>query len=83
MIIFRLVELLKTTGDDPRFREALGEAISYAVNDVLMRKETSDRLRMFAYFLLESESKEDQGVKGLIDLIVQRAMKRYKCLVAE
>lgn len=36
--IIRLIELLKVTGEDQRFRAALSESLAYAINDILMRK---------------------------------------------
>jgi hypothetical protein len=30
--------MLKKTGDDPKFRSALSDALAYGANDVIMRK---------------------------------------------
>lgn len=51
----RVAEILKNAGMDPNFRAAFANAFAYAFNDVLMRKDTTDKIRMFLLFLIETE----------------------------
>ena len=51
----RVAEILKTASLDPSFRAAFANAFAFAFNDVLMRKDTTEKIRMFILFLIETE----------------------------
>ncbi|KAM3131946.1 hypothetical protein pb186bvf_015959 [Paramecium bursaria] len=67
-----VIQIFKDTGDDQRFRESLSNAFQYAFNDVLMRKETSDQLKLFILFLMQQESKDEINMKSLVDVILSQ-----------
>lgn len=46
-IYLRVAEILRNAGMDPGFREAFANAFSFAFTDVLLRKDTTEKLRMF------------------------------------
>ena len=51
----RVAEILKTAGMDPSFRAAFANALSYAFNDVILRQDTTEKIRMFLFFLMEHD----------------------------
>lgn len=63
-----IVNLMKTAINDDRCRAALSSAAGATVNDILMDKETLEKLKFFIYFVLESETSSQNGsVKQIID----------------
>lgn len=63
-----IIELLKNSINDKRCRAALTAAFGATVNDMLMDKETLEKLKFFVYFVLESETSSQNGsVKQIID----------------
>lgn len=58
-IYLRVAEILKNAGMDPGFREAFANAFAFAFNDVLLRKDTTEKLRMFLQFLIETEKSQE------------------------
>ncbi|CAD8153852.1 unnamed protein product [Paramecium pentaurelia] len=71
-----VAEILKNAGMDPNFRAAFANAFAYAFNDVLMRKDTTDKIRMFLLFLIETEKSQEQGIKGFIDMIIDKLLNK-------
>lgn len=62
---------------DERCRSSLSSAVGSTVNDILMDKETLEKLKLFTYFLLESESSSQNGsIKQVIDMVVDNVMKK-------
>ncbi|CAD8072827.1 unnamed protein product [Paramecium primaurelia] len=78
-----VAEILKNAGMDPSFRAAFANAFAYAFNDVLMRKDTTDKIRMFLLFLIETEKSQEQGIKGFIDMIIDKLLNKKTMISKE
>ncbi|KAL4438819.1 hypothetical protein ABPG74_013492 [Tetrahymena malaccensis] len=72
-----IVELFKNAIADERCKSQLTATLGSTVNDILMDKDTLEKLKLFTYFLLESESKSQNGsIKQMIDMVVDNVMKK-------
>ncbi|CAD8065991.1 unnamed protein product [Paramecium sonneborni] len=69
-----VAEILKNAGMDPSFRAAFANAFSYAFNDVILRQDTTEKIRMFLFFLMEHDKKQEQGIKGFIDMVIAKLL---------
>ena len=62
---------------DQRCRSSLAAAMAASANEMLMDKETLEKLKLFTYFLLESESSSQNGsIKQMIDMVVDNVIKK-------
>ena len=76
-----LVDLCRDCFQQPRMQVAVKEMLAHAMYEVLMDRETVEKLKSFSTNLIGDElgktGKEKGNVKGLIDLIVNKMVKSY------
>ncbi len=70
-----LAQLLAQSFTDEQVKTALAQAIIYSLHALLIDKQSVEKIRTFTYFLLRNEDQSGK-VKNLIDLIVERSVKK-------
>lgn len=74
----RLVELFRSGFEDERLRSALTNALSGSFYEIMNQQETVEKLRMFSYFLMESDPEESENVRNMIDSIVDKIVNKKR-----
>ncbi|CAD8072707.1 unnamed protein product [Paramecium sonneborni] len=77
-----VADILKNAAIDPSFRAAFANALSYAFNDVMLRQDTTEKIRMFLFFLMEHDKTQEQGIKGFIDMVIAKLFNK-KTLISK
>lgn len=70
-----LVNVCKEGFKDDRMGKATQDLLSTSLHNILMDQETVEKLKLFSFYLLESENKANQNPKGLIDMILDRVIR--------
>ena len=61
---------------DERCRKSLYAALGATFHELLTDKETHEKIKLFAYFLLSNENNDKGAVKSMIDLILNNYTKK-------
>ena len=68
-----LIDLLKNAITDKECKTALGEAVNYAVRELLVDEELLYQIKIFAFFLLR-KFENDPEIKGMMDVLFAKGL---------